>query len=85
VRTPQSRSLLMKFFHSPGLVLAILLGVLRKRRSYSLYKLAFQTSTRIVEFSNSLLQLYLLRRNSLLDILRDVSISKRAMSAEWTY
>jgi hypothetical protein len=76
---------LTKFFHSSGLVLAILLGVLRKRRSYSLCKLAFQPSARIVEFSNSLLQLYLLRRNSLLDILGDMGISKRAMSAEWTY
>jgi hypothetical protein len=75
----------MKFFHGAGLVLAILLGVIRKRIIYSLCKLAFQPSTRIVEFSNSLLQLYLLRRNSLLDILRDMSISKRAMSAEWTY
>jgi hypothetical protein len=76
---------LTKFFYSLGLVLAILFGVLRKRRSYSLYKLAFQPSARIVEFSNSLLQLYLLRRNSLMDILRDMSISKRAMSAERTY
>jgi hypothetical protein len=75
----------MKFVYSPDVVLAIVLGILRKRGICSLYKLAFQPSARIVDFSNSLPQLYLLRRNSLLNILRDMSIPKRAKSVEWTY